>query len=95
MIDEQINNNRSLENEGQEIDLVALLFKYTLPVQVSQRFFVSNMRIYFSAQNLFTVTGYSGQDPTVSTMSNARTPGYDYSAYPVPRTFIFGAQISF
>jgi outer membrane receptor protein involved in Fe transport len=62
---------------------------------VSQRFFVSNMRIYFSAQNLFTVTGYSGQDPTVSTMSNARTPGYDYSAYPVPRTFIFGAQISF
>lgn len=28
MIDEQINNNRSLENEGQEIDLVALLFKY-------------------------------------------------------------------
>ena len=42
--------------------------------------------IYFSAQNLFTVTGYSGQDPTVSTMSNARTPGYDYSAYPVPRS---------
>lgn len=28
MVDEQINNNRSLENEEQEIDLVALLFKY-------------------------------------------------------------------
>lgn len=28
MVDEQINNNRSLENEGQEVDLVALLFKY-------------------------------------------------------------------
>ena len=32
MIDEQINNNRSLENEGQEIDLVALLFKYLFSV---------------------------------------------------------------
>ena len=81
--------------DGSYLRLKNLNIGYTLPVQVSQRFFVSNMRIYFSAQNLFTVTGYSGQDPTVSTMSNARTPGYDYSAYPVPRTFIFGAQISF
>ena len=28
MIDERINNNTGIENEEQEIDLVALLFKY-------------------------------------------------------------------
>lgn len=42
MIDEQINNNRSLENEGQEIDLVALLFKYLF----YWRWFVTSISIY-------------------------------------------------
>ena len=31
MIDERINNNTGIENEEQEIDLVALLFKSLIP----------------------------------------------------------------
>lgn len=81
--------------DGSYLRLKNVNFGYTLPAKISRRFYVSSLRLYFSAQNIFTITKYSGQDPTVSTMSNARTPGYDYSAYPVPRTFILGAQLSF
>lgn len=81
--------------DGSYLRLKNVNFGYTLPAKISRRFYVSSLRLYFSAQNIFTITKYSGQDPTVSTMSNARTPGYDYSAYPVPRTFIVGAQLSF
>ena len=49
MIDEQINNNRSLENEGQEIDLVALLFKYLF----YWRWFVASILICCIATYLF------------------------------------------
>ena len=49
MIDEQINNNRSLENEEQEIDLVALLFKYLF----YWRWFVASILICCIATYLF------------------------------------------
>lgn len=81
--------------DGSYLRLKNLNIGYTLPVSLSNKFYASNLRVYFSAQNLLTFTRYSGQDPTVSTMSNARTPGYDYSAYPIPRTYIFGVQLSF
>lgn len=81
--------------DGSYLRLKNLNVGYTFPVKISQKFYANNFRIYFSAQNLVTFTKYSGQDPTVNAMSNARTPGYDYSAYPIPRTFILGAQLSF
>lgn len=81
--------------DGSYLRLKNLNVGYTFPVRISQKIYANNLRLYFSAQNLLTFTKYSGQDPTVSTMSNARTPGYDYSAYPIPRTFVLGVQLSF
>ncbi len=81
--------------DGSYLRLKNLNIGYTFPVKISQKIYANNLRLYFSAQNLLTFTKYSGQDPTVSTMSNARTPGYDYSAYPIPRTFVLGVQLSF
>lgn len=81
--------------DGSYLRLKNLNIGYTFPVRISQKIYANNLRLYFSAQNLLTFTKYSGQDPTVSTMSNARTPGYDYSAYPIPRTFVLGVQLSF
>lgn len=81
--------------DGSYLRLRNLNLGYTLPAAISQKFYVSRLRVYFSAQNLWTWTRYSGQDPTINTLNNARTPGYDYSAYPIPRTFVFGVQASF
>ena len=49
MIDERINNNTGIENEEQEIDLVALLFKYLF----YWRWFVASILICCIATYLF------------------------------------------
>jgi TonB-dependent starch-binding outer membrane protein SusC len=55
-------------------------------------------RIFFSAQNLFTITNYSGMDPEIG--SNAGTSdswasGIDIGFYPSPRTYLVGVNIKF
>ena len=70
---------------------------YTLPKQWFNN--KLNLRLSFSAQNLFTITSYSGADPETASMGNTKTgvteTGIDYSGYPNPRTFLFGLNMSF
>ena len=74
---------------------------YTFPQRWTRKFYVSKLRLYFTAQNLFVVTGYSGYDPEVysnqgsSSMSNILTSGFDYGCFPRPRTFTAGINILF
>lgn len=80
-----------------------LTFGYTIPFKK----FVSSCRVYFSAENLFTITGYSGWDPETDTKSyesakqgsssqsaNAGA-GLDFNSYPSMRTYTFGLNITF
>lgn len=51
---------------------------------------------YISAQNLFTITGYSGMDPEIGTSTGENwISGVDFGFYPTPRTFMVGASIKF
>ena len=64
---------------------------------------VKKFRIYVSAQNLVTVTKYTGYDPEVGNRNinnfgdNNRflVNGIDYGQFPQPRTFLAGVQIGF
>ncbi len=63
---------------------------------------LSKLRVYFSGQNLFTITDYSGYDPEIggSTLSgNENTPtagiGLDRGSYPQPRAYTMGVQLAF
>ena len=54
------------------------------------------VRCYISAQNLFTITGYSGMDPEIGTSTGVNwISGVDFGFYPTPRTFMVGASIKF
>ena len=65
----------------------------TLPENFSK--WVNYIRVYFTAQNLFTITGYQGHDPASVNMSGL-TPGFDgRSYYPTQRTFNLGLQVRF
>lgn len=73
---------------------------FTLPQQVVNKLSLSKVRIYISSNNLFTITGYTGYYPEVG--RNGRTgnvrlfnSGVDEGAYPVPREFRGGIQVSF
>ncbi|MEM8894419.1 MAG: SusC/RagA family TonB-linked outer membrane protein [Bacteroidota bacterium] len=53
------------------------------------------LRIYFSAQNLFTITDYSGFDPEIGFSNSFYNRGVDQGNYPVARRFIGGLQFNF
>jgi TonB-dependent starch-binding outer membrane protein SusC len=63
----------------------------------------NNTRVYLSAQNLFTLTGYSGYDPEFTTSVDhwrsrnemALAAGTDRGNMPQPRIFQFGVSTSF
>ena len=56
----------------------------------------ADLRISFSAQNPFTITGYSGMDPERPMASgSAIQTGVDDISYPNPRTFLFGIDFKF
>ena len=56
---------------------------------------ISQMRVYVSADNIWTLTGYSGPDPEVSTRNSVLTPGFDWSAYPRAFGFTAGVNLTF
>lgn len=57
---------------------------------------LNSVRIFASATNVFTITGYNGLDPEVNTgPGNALTQGYDGSGYPQTRSFSFGVSAIF
>ena len=54
------------------------------------------LRVSFSAQNPFTITGYSGEDPETASMgSGVTSAGIDSNGYPNPRTYLFGLNFTF
>jgi TonB-dependent starch-binding outer membrane protein SusC len=65
---------------------------YTLPKSLLQSF---DARIYLTADNLFIFTDYPGNNPDVSHSGTHTQPNYDAEAYPLPRTFTIGANITF
>lgn len=56
------------------------------------------LRLYFAAQNLFTITGYKGMDPENGMALNGNEPwvtGVDVGNYPQPRTYLVGVNVKF
>lgn len=57
---------------------------------------VTQLRLYFTAENLFTITGYSGMDPEVGYGGNQSwVSGIDIGFYPSPRTYLVGVNVKF
>ena len=80
--------------DGSYLRLKTVSLGYNIPLEILQRFKISSFRVYVSGQNLWTWTKYTGLDPEVSTYNSALTGGFDYSAYPRPRTIAFGINMT-
>lgn len=72
-----------IEN-GSFIKMKNLTLGYTFPETFTKKLKLSNARVYFQAQNLFTITKYTGADPE----------GLGYT-YPQPRSYTFGLSFGF
>lgn len=81
-----------LEN-GNYFKLANVTLGYTVPFKSHK--FVESLRVYLAAKNLFTLTGYSGNDPSIVT-STGITPGVDVnSAYPQATQLTLGVTFRF
>ena len=56
---------------------------------------ISQARLYFQVQNLYTFTNYSGMDPEVGYGQDAWVSGIDTGTYPHSRTFLVGVNLKF
>jgi hypothetical protein len=86
-------STRFLEN-GAYLRLKLVQLGYTLPVKVLQKIKVNRLRVYLSAQNLITITKYSGLDPEVGNFSVLDT-GVDRMLYPQNKRLLAGLQLTF
>ncbi|HET7896674.1 MAG TPA: SusC/RagA family TonB-linked outer membrane protein, partial [Flavisolibacter sp.] len=70
--------------------------RYTFDPKLLKRWKMKTLSAYVTAENLFTWTNYTGQDPEVSaTGSDPFRMAYDYSMTPPSRTFTLGLSVSF
>jgi hypothetical protein len=87
--------NRQLEN-GSFLRVRNITFGYRLPRPWLDKIKVQTARVYFSAQNLFTFTRYTGYNPEVSlNADNVFAPGVDQGTYPLNRVITFGLNVAF
>ncbi len=60
---------------------------YTVPRKITTKFWVQDLRVYFSADNLVTLTKYEGLDP--------EKPANSGDLYPTTKTYTVGINVSF
>jgi TonB-linked SusC/RagA family outer membrane protein len=87
-------SSRDVE-DGSFIRLKTVNLGYRFNTDLIKKAGMSSLRIYVSAQNLYTWTKYSGLDPEVNSFQSALTPGIDYSAYPRAKVITMGLDLSF
>lgn len=89
-------NSRFVENASY-LRLKQLTIGYTVPAKILEKTkFFESVRIYFSANNLITFTGYKGTDPEANANSSSNIGGgLDFNGFPAYKTFIGGLKIAF
>ena len=78
---------------------------YTLSPELTRKVGIDKLRFYLQAQNILTITQYSGLDPEIGNFNTGRGDyrgqqvdsnlGVDAGNFPVPRMVTFGLNLSF
>ncbi|NLF42096.1 MAG: SusC/RagA family TonB-linked outer membrane protein, partial [Bacteroidales bacterium] len=91
------NNNRISDlyiEDGSYARLKNIQIGYNLPKNFLESIHVSKWRIYISAENLYTLTNYTGADPEIGAL-NSFDIAIDRGIYPQARTFRLGTTVTF
>ena len=84
-------NDRYLQNLAY-CRLKNLTVGYTLPASLTQKIMIASLRIYFSGENLFTISKLDSKYLDPEQISGKRATG---NVYPYSKTFAFGLDITF
>ena len=83
--------------DGSYLRIGQITLGYTFPSKWLKKAYISNLRLYFTCNNVATWTKYSGYNPDTSAANDnvVCTPGYDSSTYPLSRSYVLGLNLSF
>jgi iron complex outermembrane receptor protein len=88
-----LNDNPKLSSYYLEDGTFVRLDNITIGYNIKNIKVIKNIRVYFTSNNLLTITGYSGVDPEIST--SGLSFGLDqYNVYPKTRTFTLGVNVT-
>lgn len=87
-------SNSFYVEDGSYLRMQNLTIGYNIPATTLDKIGLSRVRIYFSTNNLFTITKYSGLDPSVGGAADTSF-GIDVGNYPITRSFTGGFNIGF
>jgi hypothetical protein len=98
----KISQNQGLNNsisdyfveDGSYMRLKNVQLGYTFASKWLQQIKLSQLRIYVAAENLLTITGYSGLDPEIGS-ADPKLTGIDQGYYPQARTIMVGVNVKF
>jgi hypothetical protein len=91
---------------GSYLRLRNVTLGYTLPAALTKKMSVTKIRLYVAAQNLFTITKYTGLDPEIgqatgtdpitgATITNPTGSGVDLGTYPSSKFYTLGLNVTF
>jgi len=80
---------------GDFVKLRNVTLGYTLPKDLLRKISINHLRVFVSAENLFTITSYTGYSPEIGYTDGNKQKGVDYAQYPQSRKFTFGLNLNF
>ena len=96
----KFSNSYYVENAS-FLRLKNVVLGYTLPKSVLSKVGIQNLRLYVQAENLLTITGYSGLDPEYTNADMGKESGgdlqrgVDMGGWPSTMRFLFGVNFAF
>lgn len=89
-----LNSNLFIKNASY-LQLRSLKLAYNLPSTILSKLGISNAQVYVMGNNLFMITPYKGFSVDAESNSSVLQQGAEKYAYPMPRTYTFGLNVSF
>ncbi len=80
--------------DGSFFKIKQIQLGYTFPKRLTEKIFISNLRVYCSLEDYFTFTKYPGFDPEVAATATAGM-GVDKGSYPTSKKVVVGVNIQF
>ena len=68
---------------------------YTVPVKITKKALISDLRIFASLDDYFTITKYPGTDPETASYNSSTSRGVDAGSYPTSKKAVFGINLTF
>ncbi|MBX2873049.1 MAG: SusC/RagA family TonB-linked outer membrane protein [Saprospiraceae bacterium] len=87
-------SNSYYVEDGSYFRMQNITLSYLIPQAMLSRWNLEKFRLYVSVNNAFTITGYSGLDPSVGGSRDTNF-GVDRGNYPITRNWIFGINLDF